>query len=73
MLILWERVLSKKHKVFQVIQGPVVVVMFGILMSNLYQNGMFSFVLDSSQMVSLPIANSLADFITFFTFLTIHK
>ncbi|HIE90504.1 MAG: SulP family inorganic anion transporter [Methylophilaceae bacterium] len=68
MLILWERVLSKKHKVFQVIQGPVVVVMFGILMSNLYQNGMFSFVLDSSQMVSLPIANSLADFITFFTF-----
>lgn len=68
MLILWEVVLSKKHKVFQVIQGPVAVVMFGILMSNLYQNGMFDFVLDSSQMVSLPIANGLADFITFFTF-----
>ncbi|MEO1956495.1 MAG: SulP family inorganic anion transporter [Methylophilaceae bacterium] len=68
MLILWEVVLSKKHKVFQVIQGPVAVVMFGVLMSNLYQNGMFDLVLDSSQLVSLPIANGLADFITFFTF-----
>lgn len=68
MLILWEKVLTKKYKIFQIIQGPVAVVLFGILMFNLYGNGLFNFSLDPSQVVSLPVANGLADFITFFTF-----
>lgn len=68
MLILWEKVLTKKHRIFQIIQGPVAVVLFGILMFNLYKNGVFNFSLDPSQVVSLPVANGVADFITFFTF-----
>lgn len=68
MLILWEKVLSKKHKIFQIIQGPVAVVLFGIVMFNLYKNGFFGFTLDSDQVVSLPVANGIADFITYFTF-----
>lgn len=68
MLILWEKVLSKKHKIFQIIQGPVAVVLFGIVMFNLYKNGIFGLTLDSDQVVSLPVANGLADFVTYFTF-----
>lgn len=68
MLILWDTVLTKKHKIFQIIQGPVAVVLFGILMFNLYKNGIFNFSLDSNQVVNLPVANGLADFVTFFTF-----
>jgi MFS superfamily sulfate permease-like transporter len=67
MLILWDTVLTKKHKIFQIIQGPVAVVLFGILMFNLYENGVFNFSLDSNQVVNLPVANGLADFVTFFT------
>lgn len=68
MLILWDTVLTKKHKIFQIIQGPVAVVLFGILMFNLYKNGIFNFSLDNNQVVNLPVANGLAEFVTFFTF-----
>ncbi len=68
MLILWDTVLTKKHKIFQIIQGPVAVVLFGILMFNLYKNGIFDFSLDNNQVVNLPVANGLAEFVTFFTF-----
>ena len=67
MLILWEKVLSKKHKIFQIIQGPVAVVLFGMVMFNLFQSGILPFTLDVNQVVSLPVANSLTDFISFFT------
>ncbi|MDG1074225.1 MAG: SulP family inorganic anion transporter [Methylophilaceae bacterium] len=67
MLILWEKVLSKKHKIFQIIQGPVAVVLFGMVMFNLFQSGILPFTLDANQVVSLPVANSLTDFISFFT------
>lgn len=67
MLILWETVLSKKYKVFQIIQGPVAVVLFGIVMFNLYQYGVVNLSLGSDQVVSLPVANGLADFVSFFT------
>ncbi|MGJ8619925.1 MAG: SulP family inorganic anion transporter [Methylophilaceae bacterium] len=68
MLILWDTVLTKKHKIFQIIQGPVAVVLFGILMFNLYKNGIFNFSLDNNQVVNLPVANGFAEFVTFFTF-----
>jgi MFS superfamily sulfate permease-like transporter len=67
MLIIWEKVLSKKHKIFQVIQGPVAVVLFGILMFNLYKNGLLNFSLDANQVVSLPVATGFADFVSYFT------
>jgi len=67
MLVLWEQVFSKKYKVFRIIQGPVAVVLFGILMFNLYKYGVINLTLDSEQIVSLPVANGLADFVSFFT------
>lgn len=67
MLIFWEKVLTKKFKVFQILQGPVAVVLFGILMFNLYKNGFMGLSLAEDQLVRLPVAGSLSEFTTFFT------
>ena len=67
-LILWDTVLTKKHKIFQLIQGPIVVVIFGIVMNYLFQNGILNFTLSANQVVQLPVAHSLSEFFTQFTF-----
>lgn len=66
-LIFWDQVLIKKHKIFQIIQGPIVVVILGIAMNYLYQTGVLNFSLADDQVVRLPVANNLADFFSFFT------
>ncbi len=67
-LIFWEIVLTKKHKFFQVLQGPIVVVLVGIAMNLAYQKGLLPFSLDANQIVSLPVASSIGDFFSFFTY-----
>jgi len=66
-LILWDTVLSKKHKVFQILQGPIVVVLLGILINYLFQTGVLNFTLAPNQIVELPVANSVKDFFGQFT------
>jgi len=67
-LILWETFLSKKHKVFQVLQGPIVVVVLGILLNMAFQNGYLNFSLAPDQVVNLPVPDGLGDFFNQFTF-----
>jgi len=67
LLILWDMVLIKAHKIFQLIQGPIVVVVFGIVMNLLYQKGVFDFSLAADQVVRIPVPRSLADFFGQFT------
>lgn len=67
-LILWDVVLLKKHKFFQLLQGPIVVVVLGIVMSQLYQNGVLDFSLAADQLVRLPVPENLAGFFSQFTF-----
>jgi MFS superfamily sulfate permease-like transporter len=67
-LILWDAVLLKKHKIFQLIQGPIVVVILGIMMNMAYQNGLLNFSLDADQVVKLPVPTSLSGFLNQFTF-----
>ena len=67
-LILWDTVLMKKHKIFQLIQGPIVVVILGILFNLAYVNGLLPFSLNENQIVSVPVPNSMADFLGQFTF-----
>src|SRR5687768_8134069 len=50
-LILWDAVLVKKHKIFGLIQGPVVVVLAGILLNQLFQAGTLPFSLSKEQLV----------------------
>jgi len=67
-LILWDKVLSKKHKIFGMINGPLVVVVLGIVMFNLYQNGILDFSLNAKQVVAIPVPSSIAGFFSQFTF-----
>lgn len=67
-LILWDAVLTKKHKIFQLIQGPIVVVILGIVMNYFYQNGILNFSLAADQLVSLPVPQNFSEFLAQFTF-----
>lgn len=67
-LILWDTVLTKRYKLFVMINGPLVVVFFGILMNLLYQNGIFNFTLADDQVVRIPVPQNLGDFFNQFTF-----
>ena len=67
-LILWDQVLTKKHNIFQLLQGPIVVVMLGIAFNYLMQTGMLNFTLAADQVVRLPVANNLTEFFSQFTF-----
>lgn len=67
-LILWDKVLTKKHKLFQLIQGPIVVVILGIVMNYLFQSGTLHFSLAADQVVRLPVAHNLTEFFGQFTF-----
>jgi MFS superfamily sulfate permease-like transporter len=66
-LILWDKVLSKKGKIFQLIQGPIVVVLLGILMNYLYQNGILPYTLNADQVVRLPVPENFGAFFSQFT------
>jgi len=67
-LILWDSVLTKKHKIFQLIQGPIVVVVLGIIMNYLFKSGTLDFSLAEDQVVRLPVAKNLTEFFSQFTF-----
>lgn len=67
-LILWDTVLTKKHKIFGMINGPLVVVVLGITMNNLYQKGILNFSLADDQVVRIPVPENLSGFFGQFTF-----
>ena len=66
-LILWEKVLIKKHKIFGMLNGPLVVVVIGILMNYFYQNSIVNFSLAADQVVNIPVPENLAGFFSQFT------
>ena len=67
-LILWDKVLSKRHRIFQLLQGPIVVVVLGIFMNYCYQQGLFNYSLNPDQLVQLPVPENLTDFFRQFTY-----
>ncbi len=67
-LVLWDKVLVKKHKIFSIVNGPLVVVAIGILMFNLFKSGLLDFRLTVNQVVSVPVPRSISDFFGQFTF-----
>ncbi|MEZ4933464.1 MAG: SulP family inorganic anion transporter [Saprospiraceae bacterium] len=66
-LILWEQSFMKKQRVFQVIQGPLIVVTAGIILNLIFQK-MDGLALDGEHIVSIPVAGSIAGFFDQFTF-----
>lgn len=66
-LILWDTVLSKKSKIFQLIQGPLVAVVAGIIFYALNkESGKLGF--NEDQLVSVPTPEDAASFLGQFSF-----
>ncbi len=66
-LILWDKVLTKKSKIFQLIQGPLVAVVVGILFFVLFKDNEFLSI-SGEQLVSVPIPDDAASFMNQFSF-----
>ena len=66
-LILWQEVLSKKGKIFQLIQGPLVTVIAGIVFFVITQ-GNEQLAINASQLVSVPVPDGIDSFLGQFTF-----
>lgn len=66
-LILWETVLTKKHKFFQLLQGPIVVVLMGIGLTILFKNQALGGGLSPGGLVNLPTPSNIAGFFQQFT------
>jgi MFS superfamily sulfate permease-like transporter len=61
-LLLWDLVLSKKSKFFQILQGPIVVVGVGIILAELFTlPSMTFFALEDAQLVRLPDLREIND------------
>ncbi len=61
-LILWDKVLSKKAKIFQLVQGPLVAVVVSIIFYVLTQSN-DALSIAGSHLVSVPVPNSVDSFL----------
>lgn len=68
LLILWDTFLTKRYKIFQLLQGPIVVVGLGILLIWLHKNGFLYLNLTDKEMVNMPVSDSVFEFINQFYF-----
>lgn len=66
-LIFWERPFMKKNKLFTWIQGPLVAVMAGILLNQVWQATSPGLAISREHMVNIPIANGFEGFVGLFT------
>lgn len=61
-LLLWDKVLSKKGKIFQIIQGPLVAVILGIIFYQFTKDNA-SLSIANSHLVNVPVPDSFDSFI----------
>lgn len=66
-MLLWEKVLTKKHQFFKVVPGPLVAVVFGVLYQVFVGNTGSELAIDAKKLVSVPIPESFDSFIGQFT------
>ncbi|MEX1203583.1 MAG: SulP family inorganic anion transporter [Ferruginibacter sp.] len=66
-LILYESKWIKSKKIFQLVSGPLLVVVVGVLFQRFLQNE-GTLKLDSTHLVNIPVANSASEFLSFFKF-----
>ncbi|WP_411029174.1 SulP family inorganic anion transporter [Spongiimicrobium sp. 3-5] len=66
-LVLWDKVLSKKGKLFQLVQGPLVAVAVGIIFF-VATKGSATWSISTDHLVSVPIPEDAASFIAQFSF-----
>ena len=64
--IIWDKVLYKKARFFQLFPAPLVVVLTGVLINYFFLNDS-TLSLKEEHMVSIPVAKSASEFVSFFT------
>lgn len=64
-MILWEQPWMKEKPISKLIQGPLVVVLGGVVLGQLFQNTRFA--LTADQLVQVPVASTLKEFFGQFT------
>ncbi len=67
-ILFWEIVLAKKYRLFQIIQGPLVAVAFGISFQMLAVKYFPALALDATHLVSMPIFEGTTGFTQLMTF-----
>lgn len=67
-LIAWETKFFKSNKVLSLIPGPLIVVLAGVFINMAFAAKAADLQLEQKHLVSLPIADNAAKFISFFTF-----
>ncbi|SFZ90449.1 Sulfate permease, MFS superfamily [Flaviramulus basaltis] len=66
-LLLWDKILTKKGRIFQLIQGPLVAVVVGIIFYSLTQSNE-AFAISPSHLVSVPVPEDASSFLAQFSF-----
>ena len=66
-LLFWDKVLSKKGKIFQIIQGPLVAVVVSILFY-VFTKSNNTLAIASSHLVSVPVPDDISSFLGQFSF-----
>ncbi len=66
--IVWDKVLVKKYKSLKLIPSPLIVVLAAVGINELLKINNPAIALGSSHLVNIPIAESLTEFTSFFTF-----
>jgi len=67
-LVFWEIVLIKRARLFQMIQGPLVAVSFGILFQMIASHYFPTLALEASHLVNVPVIKNLSDITELFIF-----
>ncbi|HAU3942039.1 TPA: SulP family inorganic anion transporter [Legionella pneumophila] len=67
-MLVWEKILAKKHIIFEIIQAPLVVVIMGIIFSLLCDNKLVNFTLKPSELVQLPSFSDIKELFGHLTF-----
>lgn len=68
LLISYDKVLAARYKICRILQGPIIVVFLGILVTWLMNQGWLPFVLTQNELVNIPVPSSTLDFVNQFYF-----
>jgi MFS superfamily sulfate permease-like transporter len=65
--IVWEKITAKKKGFIKLIPAPLIVVLIGVGINEIFRNVGAAYAIDPKHMVSIPVASSTGEFFSFFT------
>ena len=67
-LLVWDKVLVKKHKFFKLVPGPLVAVVVGVIYQLIFEGTGSPLEITGNNLVTVPVPDNAADFLGQFTF-----